>query len=531
MRDRDDGFAMMAVILGMGALLLLVVLVFQQSTAEYGNAQYSRRDDTILAGADAMLERYASKLTIDPLYYIHYVDEAELPRRCTDSASLYNGFTQSPGEPWYQDCGTWEYEPPDSFFDHPLLDGRAAIDADDIAALLTVAPPTADAGLEVTVVARQSEFGQTRAISAEVRPQSISEFAFLVEGELRFGSGAEIRGKIYTGDNLGFVPTPVQGIVYRDVFAEGRIGGFSGYGPPVFADGAGGYDGIGEYDDIRDLYPEPLAFSNFWDDLDLIRAVACGGGGLCLSRTDNPSLGLADDPTAWLLEPYVAGGTGRIRVYAAYETHSYSCVSSEEWWWLDFDAATWEEVGTFNVPVTGAVWADNHVILGRPGSPTVIKGQVTIYAGSGGSRKNIVIGADMSYAGGTSGNDVLGLIASDEIIISPLSVGGDEELHIAAAFLTQGGVMRTARDCGDSGDPVLPDTGGIPDSELFLWGSRAHVGTGDMAAHFSPRHYDFDPRLEALRPPLFPLMKDEWDYSNWREIFVPCWAKDEGCAS
>jgi hypothetical protein len=66
---------------------------------------------------------------------------------------------------------------------------------------------------------------------------------------------------------------------------------------------------------------------------------------------------------------------------------------------------------------------------------------------------------------------------------------------------------------------------------LTVFGSRAHTGTGDMAAHFSPRNYVFDPRLESLRPPLFPLMRDEWHYGNWREVRVPCWGQDEGCSS
>jgi hypothetical protein len=53
--------------------------------------------------------------------------------------------------------------------------------------------------------------------------------------------------------------------------------------------------------------------------------------------------------------------------------------------------------------------------------------------------------------------------------------------------------------------------------------------TGDVAAHFGTRNYTFDTRLESLRPPLFPLLKDTWAYANWREQPLPCWAIPGTC--
>ncbi|HLA67471.1 MAG TPA: hypothetical protein VJP05_08325, partial [Acidimicrobiia bacterium] len=292
LRRDESGFAMMAVVMGLGALMFIVIVIFQSAVREYRGAQYQRRDDTIIAGAEAMLERYAAKLTIDPRYYQNFVDQAELPRRCTDTTSVHYNLSAQPGDAWYDECQTWDYPTDGTFFDHPLLTGHTDITADDIGTLLTVAPPAAgDAGVTLTLVSGEQDFGQNRAVEAVISPESISEFVFLVEQELRFGSGADINGKIYVGSNLDFVQSPVRGVVHRNVYAENAIGGTSGYGPPVFADGARGYDGVGQYLDIRSVYPDPLDFGNFWDDLDLIRQVACGGGGLCLSRSANPSLG------------------------------------------------------------------------------------------------------------------------------------------------------------------------------------------------------------------------------------------------
>src|SRR3972149_5752761 len=89
---RDEGgFAMMSVVMGMTAIVFMVAVIFMNASAEYQGAQTQRREDTIIAGAEAMLERYAAKLTIDPLYYQNYVDEAELPRRCRHRSRRHLG--------------------------------------------------------------------------------------------------------------------------------------------------------------------------------------------------------------------------------------------------------------------------------------------------------------------------------------------------------------------------------------------------------------------------------------------------------
>lgn len=529
--EREAGFAMMVVMLGMTAIVLIVILLFHQASGEFRNSEYQRREDAILAGADAMLERYATKLTIDPFYYRRFVDNAEIARRCTDGTSGSYGATAQPGDPWFDDCQTWEYEDPGDFFEHPLLAGLAHISADDIASLITVQPDEATGGVTVTVLSQQSEFRQTRAVIADIRPEPISEFAWLQEEDLRFGSGVVITGKVYVGGDLDFAQTPVRGIVHRDIFAEGGIGENDGYGPPIFASGAQGYDGHGDYLDIRDAYPEALDFERFWDDLDLIRNVACAGGGLCLSRTANPGLGLSADPTAWLIEPVSGGGGGQLRVSAAYSNNSYSCVDTEEWWFLHSQEASWALVGVFPIAGNPVVWADNHVVIGRPGAPATVQGLVTIYAGSAGSRKNIVIGSDIVYKSGTSGTDVIGLIGSDEIYINPSAVGGDNQLTINGALLSQQGILGTGRECGTSGDVILPTGGGGPISVLNVNGSIAKVRTGDLSSHFGTRNYGFDIRLERLRPPLFPLIQDTWRFENWRETTLPCWARQgsPGC--
>ncbi len=528
LRRNESGFAMMMVVMGMTAMIFLVLLIYQDGVREYSDAQHHRRDDTVIVGAEGMLERYASKLTVDRLYYQHYVDEAEMPRTCTDPGPN-NGDTVQPGNPWFADCTVWVYED-GTAFGHPLLEGDPLIDSDNVETLLAVVPPgVSETGVNVTVVSNIAEFGQTRSIVATIAPESISEFAFLVDQDLRFGSGANIHGKIYVGGDLNFRPTPLQGVVHRDALAEGQIGNLSAYGPPIFTSGSQGFAGSGPYTDIRTVYENPLDFSSFWDDLDLLHDVACGGGGLCLSHTENPSLGLSSDPTAWLLEPKVGGGASTIKVWAAYSNDSYSCVTPEEWWWINSRDAAWSLVGMFDVPANGAVWVDGHAVIGQEiGIPSKVQDSFTVMAGSAGSRKNIIIGSDIIYVGGLD-DTVLGLISTDEVYVNPAAVEADNELVINAAILTQGGAFHVARDCGSDGAVILPTSSGVPIASLTTNGSFAMLHTGDVSAHFSPRNYGFDERFETLRPPFFPLLGDSWNFTEWREQPLPCWAIPGSC--
>jgi hypothetical protein len=508
---------MIVVMLAVGTLVLIVALLLRNAQTEYRDAQMLRRTDTLEVAADAMLQRYAAKMTLDPLYYFHYVDQAEPPRHCTDATSTGYDRTVQPGGAWYIDCRTWNYPVAGTFFYHPLLDGASGT-ADDVGTLIGVQAPTSSSGLEVTVVATQQEFRRTRAIAAQIRPEAVSEFAFFQEEDLRLGSGVTVRGKIYVGADLDFSQDSPRGVVYKNIYAEGLIGRASGYGPPTFADGAQGYDSSGNYLDIRTAYPNPISFDGFWDDLEVIREVACNGSGLCLSRTRNPALGLTQNPTAFLVQPLVEAGVGRVKVWVSYNTNTTYCLTNEEWWWINSNTATWTLLGTYNIPNTGVVWSDVHVVVGRPTAVATLKGALTIYAGTLGAPKNVIIGSDVLYSGGLTGTDVFGLIGSDEVYLSPSAVGSDRTLTINGAILSQSGIIGVARDCGTSGNILVPSG-----STLTTNGGIAKRSTGELASHFSTRNYNFDARLEGMRPPFFPLLGDSWNFSAWRAVNVPCW--------
>lgn len=546
LRHDERGAALITVI---GALLLVgsfILLLSQLALNEQRQSDFQEREDSTIAGTEALLERYAAKVTLDPLYYVHYVDESERQRVCNDGTVDMTGFTGLPGTSWNDECDDWSYVDVDvapadgipDWYTHPLLDENgipADIGTDDIAILAEVTPPQFDdpatlgvdegAPLSVSVVGRMGERINQRSISAAIVATSLSEFVRVTELNLTYGSGANLTGKVYSGGNLDFVPA---GTTTADIFAEGSI-----LREPTLLNNARAFDGAGEHNDIRTEIEIPLSFANFWDDLNIIQSAACGGGGICLDDAD---------ASGWLIHPYVNGaGDGRLSVYkATFNPNAQGCVSSEEWWYLNSEVeftaqlpnfnSLWTAYGDYAYPNNGAVWTNAHTTVGARNQPegadldgdglddAEIKGSVTIYAGTQASPKNVIINADTRIWNYPNSQFTIGLIASDEIVINPFATGGDRVFQLQAAILGQTNRWLVARDCGLGGSRLTPSN-----STLNVFGSIATKSTGSISGSFSTRNYNFDPRLEYLRPPLYPLLDGNWRYEDWSENPLPGW--------
>jgi uncharacterized membrane protein len=513
-RTGQTGIAMITVIMGVLAITMLAIMIQQLATNQLTQSSNQAREDTVLTGTEAMLERFATKQSIDPLYYQKWVDEAEAPRKCTDTGSAQFGAIANPGDVWFGDCGTWDYEATTTFYEHPLLDGDPANTADNIGVLIHVTPPDGAVPLKVEVVGRQNERINPRVVESEIQPESISEFAWMVEGQLRFGSGAVTYGKVYTGDDVGGRP---GWTAHANVYAEGRIGIGSTYPPPIWKTGAQGWDSTGSHNTggqrVTDIYPDSIDFDKFWDDLDLIQNAACTAG-ICLDPAVDARIPSGVD--AYLLETVNTAGISKIKVSYATATPFDSCSSSAETRWkVASSSASWTYLDTYDIPKNGALWGNEHIVIGRnSGSPFHLGGALTVYAGTSSARRNVIMSSDITYVNGMSGTDVLGLVASDEVILNPRAAGNDGLHQFYAATLSQNGQVN------------VPCGGYVPGgTTLTNYGSNATLGTGNMSCCYSPRNYNFDLRLTQLRPPLFPLLSDKWTYTNWKESPIPDWAR------
>ncbi|MFC2177402.1 hypothetical protein ACFLRH_03180 [Actinomycetota bacterium] len=532
-RKGEEGVALAVVIMGVLAIALATFLVQKLAISQTTQSNFYAGEDATLAAGEAMLDRYAAKLSIDPLYFQTYVDEAEAPRRCSDTGSPSYGTVVGPGTAWITDCSSWTYEFTSTYYQHPLLVGEAPA-FDDVGVLMHVEPPSGAQRLTVEIVAKQADRPAQRSLQVEIGPEAASEFVWLVEGDLFFGPEDKTFGKVYSGGNVGY---ETGGEAHGNVYAEDAIVldlkvKSKRYHPPIWMSGAQGWDSTGNFnltgETILDVYPDPIDFDTFWEDLDELAAAACGGGGICLDPAVNPAI--PSDVVAYLIETTSGGAQLQIS-YATETPKDNTCnipLSESEEKLARFSQASqdaaWTLLGTFDIPGNGVLWASDLVIVGRDASaPFSLSGALTIYTGDSSSRNNIIIGSDIEYADGLNGDDLLALIASGEMWINPNAIGNDREMHIYGSLLNQDGTFHLSKRCLESGNCVSP-----PGTTITTYGSIAAIGTGNLAACVSA-DYNFDERLEILRPPYFPLVNDHWSFGNWREIPAPCWLESGGC--
>ncbi|MFQ5555147.1 MAG: hypothetical protein ACE5GC_07255 [Acidimicrobiia bacterium] len=108
--------------------------------------------------------------------------------------------------------------------------------------------------------------------------------------------------------------------------------------------------------------------------------------------------------------------------YATSTPSGTSCQTTEERWWLHSHQASWTLLDDFSILPNGALWADQHVVLGRTeAGPFLLDGALTVYAGDSSARRNVILGSDLRYLDPNGASDVLGVIASDEVCADALS--------------------------------------------------------------------------------------------------------------
>jgi hypothetical protein len=147
-------------------------------------------------------------------------------------------------------------------------------------------------------------------------------------------------------------------------------------------------------------------------------------------------------------------------------------------------------VQTVAVPTNGAIYVGQSAIVRG-----VVDGQVSVV-----SNADIVIGNDISYE--AAGNDVLGLVARNNILIAQWS---PNSLTFNAAVIAQTGQYRSWT------------------SSNVKTGTYTHRGAvatnlGGYMSMFSTRVYIYDNDLLYLQPPYFPVLEESYSVLHFREL-------------
>jgi Tfp pilus assembly protein PilX len=394
LQDQAGYTTLLFMTLAMMVGVLGLTLIANVTDEENRSASAVRRDTAFMA-AEAGVDDYLAKLLDDPLYYAHYVHQAETTRRSTSGTLVTAGNTWTFGS-------TWTY---------PTEKNAWRAVSNGYEYNLQVTPPSA-AQQGVRILATGRLAGSTnrtewRSIDTIVRPAALSDFQMLADADISYGSGATTYGKIYAGIDSSGVKHNINhsGNAYANIYAEGSV-----TGSPTMHNGARTYNST----NIRTVIKNPVNFSAFLTSLtDIQRAATSGGVYLNNTAVDG-----------WRLT-FQSDGTFRVQ----------SCTKASG---QDVAAAapTCGSVTSRTVPANGAIYAAQTVIVSGQ-----VNGRVTVA-----SNANVVIAADISYV--SPGDDVLGLVAKDDMFVAQWV---PTNLNWRAGTLAQSGVWRSWTNDGSHG--------------------------------------------------------------------------------
>lgn len=463
----EDGFAMQWVVLLTSVLVILSLTTIEIVRAESSGSAQSRLRGAVYQAAEAGLDDYLAKLPDDKTYYLRNVHPAEATRHpvsgadvdplsggCTvDSAGRKTDTATSallPTTAWTGSI-TWTYP-----------NGKdnwctVAVGSRNYQYNLQVTPPSAS-NLNIRIVATGRPEGSTnvadwRSIEEWVRYSQISDFQMITSQDYNVGSTATTNGKIYAGRDVNH-----SGTATADVFAERIVNG-----PGTLVAPAQKYDQT----NIRTVIKNPIDFNTFTSSLDDIQR-ASQAAGTYLDAT----------PAAWKVV-FSANGT--------YTVQSCSLTSGKD----PGDAAPTcgAPSAPIAVPVNGAIFSEKTVVVSG-----VVDGRVTIA-----SQVDVVVADTLSYE--TVGDDVLGLIGKDEILVARYT---PSTLNWRAAVIAQNGARHSWES---NGSHALANH----------TGSTASKGTPYMD-QFVTRNYFYDPTLQYLPPPWFPVLDEAYTVALFREV-------------
>lgn len=444
----EQGFAVVLVLCLAALLAILSVTLIGAVQSESTRAVHGVSRDASFQAAEAGIDDYIAKLVDDHLYYAHYVHAGEATRRDTGGAIV------AAGSPWSGSL-TWTY--PNGKNTWRQLGNGYEYD------LLITAPSAGSTAVGIVSTGRpvnSTNMSDWRTVQTLIRPSSVSDFQMLAAADITYGSTATTYGKIYAGiDSAGVAHSVTHsGTAYADIYAEKSV-----LGTPTMKNGAKKYDST----NIRTVLKNPVNFNDFLTSLvDIKRASQVGGVYLDQTGVDAWQLTFQSNGT-FLAQPCTKSGTNDV----AYVKPSCG-------------AAT-----TYSVPSNGAVYSAQTVIVSGQ-----INGRVTVAANN-----NLVIGNNISYV--TSGDDVLGLVAANDMIVA---YWAPYNLTWRAATIAQSGSWRSWNNDGTKGT-------------MTFQGSTT-TNKGGYMGTYSTRIYQYDDTLLYLQPPWFPTVADAYTVVLTREL-------------
>jgi hypothetical protein len=444
----EEGFAMSMVVVLSIALAVFSIALIDVVSHETGRSTHAVTRDAAFHAAEAGINDYLTKLLSDRVYYTHEVHPGEATRLGAGGITGARGQTWTGGTTWTYPSGKDGWRQLSNGFEYDL----------------EVTPPSAASNaLRVVATGRpvnSTDASDWRVIETLVRQSSVTDFQMLANADISYGSTATTYGKIYAGiDSSGVAHSVTHGgTAYADVYAEGSI-----LGSPTLRNGARTYGSS----TIRSVVKAPINFNDFLASLvDIQRASQTGGVFLNNATVDG-----------WKLT-FATNGT--------FTAQTCMKVSGRD---IALTSPTCGAAVSYSVPPNGAIYVGQSAIVSG-----TVNGRVTVA-----SNNNIVIGGNIAYQ--TTGDDVLGLVAANDMIVAQWT---PSTLSWRAATIAQSGGWRSySNDASHS-------------SMTFQGSTSTNLG-GSMGM-FQTRVYQYDDSLLYLQPPWFPTVDGAFTILLSREL-------------
>ena len=478
----EQGTAMSIVVLLTAMLLLLSGLLIDVVSSDATRSNTSVQRGTALAAAEAGIDNYLSKLVDDNQYFLHDVAAGE-SSRALGAGTVSSSCSPTPTPAAWTGGTSWTY--PNGKDSWCSLGNGYEFN-------LQVTGATASSQV-VDILSTGRKSGTTsnyRILEVQVRPSSVADFQMLANADISYGATATTYGKLYAGiDSSGNAhDINHQGTAYGNIYAEGSI-----TGNPTMA----GTPPAQKYDSttIRTQIKQPINFQNFITSLTDIKRAAQ----------------LTTLPGPPVTTPYVLDNTNyaiwKLTFSSAGTVTIAGCKLSGSNQPEDVKPTTCTTTNTnLPIPSNGAIYAEQSVMISDGtsscGSPVItgncINGRVTVA-----SNNDIVIGDNIDYV--QTGDDVLGLIAKNEVIVAQWA---PNNLSWRGATIAQSGKWRSA---------VSNQT---HSGYANFTGSTATNGGGYMSM-YATRNYYYDQSLQYLQPPWFPTIDYAYTVLLYRELPAP----------
>ena len=455
----EEGFAFVLVVLLTALTSVLAVTLIDLVTSESSRAATSVTTQSAYGAAEAGLDDYISKLTADHLYYVHYVAKGESTRQEPGGTlvSTSPNTASSVSPPAWTFALAWTY--PNGKDQWRQLSNGYQYN------LKITAPAAGSPGVDVVATGRKAGDTNTqnwRAIETSVKPSSVVDYQMIADADIAYGSAATTSGKIYAGIDSSGVAHNVthDGTALADIYAEGSYSGST-----TLLNGAQRYNSS----NIRSIIPAPINFSAFLSaPSDIKRAAQNAGVYIGLDATvDAMRLTFLSNGTFTVQKCTQNGGT--------VDYVQPTCVNASP--------------SSYTVPSNGAIYVEQDTIVSGQ-----VKGRVTVA-----SANNIVIADNTNPV--TPGTDVLGLIASNDMIVAHWC---PTNLTWSAATIAQNGAWHSYNNDGSHGT-------------MTFTGSTVTAQGGYMSM-FTTRSYNYDPNLQFLQAPWFPSVGTPYKILLFRQV-------------